>query len=241
MNDFLDGQEVNPESVDIELGLAGGKVVSKDDGSTRNPLGYSVFFGYTNNKFDDINAEPCTGILIHKRVVLTAAHCRVKKGDSVISKAGGKISEYKVKKVTNHNGYQDSNDLKYASADFTLVLLDRDSNGRPIPLASKAPTSGQLATVSGYGARHSTSAEIAAYKRENNGETPNAYYGDVNLRSGSMKVNEVKEADVKELAGTAIISLRRGNAMTCKGDSGGPLVLNGQLTGLQTLFPLNLD
>jgi len=34
------------------------------------------------------------------------------------------------------------------------------------------------------------------------------------------------------LAGTATITLRRGNAMTCKGDSGGPLVLNGELVGV---------
>ena len=72
----------------------------------------------------------CSGTLIHKRVVLTAAHCNIVVGNEVESKAGSKLTTDKVKKVLLENSFRNGNEgagdySTYSSVDFSLILLNR--------------------------------------------------------------------------------------------------------------------
>lgn len=193
-------------SSDSKAQISDGLVKSDDSGVSTDPMGYTVHLR---------GSGLCSGSIIHPRVILTAAHCESQKGDRVYSFAGSSLSSASVIEVRTPAEYsllpKGVSDSDFAAVDVTLLLLDKELQGRPIPLADRPPPRGTSARISGFGSNNLD--EI-----------------DGSLRAAFVDILDVANSTVN--AGSASIRVQRATGAMCSGDSGGPLVYLGRVVGV---------
>ena len=158
--------------------------------------------------FSDGRSGVCSGTMIASQWVLTAAHCFFENPSSVFVSAGG-VSVQGVSAIV-HPDVRIDDQNQAVFNDLALIKLANPVNLPTLPLVgSKAPVSGDLIDIYGYGLSEDQSST-------------NNTVG--TLRSGQMRVSEVSANFVD-----AIYDGEGSN--TCSGDSGGPALLdvNGQI------------
>lgn len=163
--------------------------------------------------------EPwCTGTLIGKNLVLTAAHCVCDESptDAFVGVdpekgALGRSEFYPVEDVRSATPCGE--DVR--GRDFALVKLDRAVvAAQPLGFATDEAVDGaRFATVVGYGATDSA-GKIDDFKKR---------YAVVPMQSANCSGQDT--ANYGCIAGTELVAGKPKFADTCKGDSGGPLLI----------------
>ena len=181
----------------------------------------------------------CSGPILNRKVILTAAHCIVddqgnSRGVELWVSWGNKISPnrlVKVKEAIPHPDYN-VNSWNFASHDIAVLILEESlpSDLQPVPLAQQEPDIGRETYASGYG------LSVDAHEASED-ELPN-YTGTLYQTEGKM-VRKARKINFPHL-----VSENKGS-QSCSGDSGGPLFVknNGQfeVAGLLSFVELDSD
>ena len=129
--------------------ISNGVVISGDDLKKWDPGSYTVAVTTQSGN--------CTGVLIHSRIVLTAAHCKVKSGDIIerFDSSRQLITKTVIQAITNetYTMTEKISELKglNLASDFALALLDSEYlNVRDILPRAESRTGARL-FISGYG------------------------------------------------------------------------------------------
>lgn len=173
-----------------------------------------------------LNSHFCGGSLYNENIVITAAHCvsntnlarlQIRVGSSTYTEGGQLLNALAVKSHERYNPFTMLNDIALIRL-ATPVKLSR--NVKPIKLATKAPSTGDKAVVTGWGIIRSgdvllpdtlRSVVVKMVSNEDCGSTTYEY-GEFIKPSMICAYAEGKDA--------------------CQGDSGGPLVSDGRLVGV---------
>ncbi|MCA9668600.1 MAG: S1 family peptidase [Myxococcales bacterium] len=145
-------------------------------------------------------SSACTGTLIGKRAVLTAAHCVTSKTAPypVLSQVRFYVDNfqgalYPASSVAVHPSWAGQGNQN----DVAVVILNKDVSGvTPMPMASTKPVVGEAITLLGYGLTGAGQGQFGT------------------KRIGTNTVNSVGNENLRFLSTSG--------AMVCNGDSGGP-------------------
>ncbi|XP_014431969.3 trypsin-3-like isoform X2 [Pelodiscus sinensis] len=172
------------------------------------------------------NRMYCSGSLVDRKWVLTAAHCRrdaksvrVHLGDYDLKMNEGTEQIRGVKNVIVHPDYN----RRPRDNDFMLLELDApaelNNNVKTIGLATQCPTPGAKCTVSGWGTVTTPEQTF-----------PNILQcADIYIVSQDSCNKRYKDLITENMFCAGV---EEGGRDACQGDSGGPLVCDGRLQGV---------
>ncbi len=191
---------------------------------------------------NDGTSEYCTGSLVHKQVVLTAAHCVSLPLELTVVYGSSDLNEscsgclYKVIETLQHPDYDYALYNGYNFDDMALILLDRPVNDAiitpilPASVQESALQAGLEVTFAGYG-------------RDSMDASGHLYYGIGPIMKFYFPTGEETTAvyyNTKEM----VIGEDNPNAPNiCYGDSGGPTYVQHlgttYLTGVTSRIPID--
>lgn len=166
----------------------------------------------------------CTGVLVHPRIVVTAAHCYKPSASYVVALnttsqnalAGAEVIA--AKRAMPHMGYQQTGKLY----DIAVIVLSQAAKTQPVPMATTEEINTALSTtLAGFGNEDRNSTVGFGIKRE----VTVAIESIRRSAADNMDAAEMQygyESDLEFVAG--------GNGYdSCNGDSGGPayITVNG--------------
>ncbi len=166
-------------------------------------------------------AHGCTGTLVGRRSVVTAAHCLPPNEKAVVAflRDQKPVAFSTVIHSARHPGLVRPDTGRTAPVDVAvLVLADLPPPGfAPARIAASDANKGQTVTIAGYGRMRM-----------------NDMSADGRLRRVSLPVIE-RSVSGYLLIGHPDGAERQANPSACQGDSGGPVFLNGALAGVLSL------
>ena len=171
-------------------------------------------------------SHSCGGSIYNERIIVTAAHClqnvspsvlKVRAGSSFWNSGGILVS---VAAFKNHEGYNPETMVNDIAVIRLNSSLKPSSTIKPIALATSAPPSGAVASVSGWGTTASGSQSLPSQLR----------YIDVKVVSRNQCASSTYGYGT-EIKATMICAYTVGKD-SCQGDSGGPMVSGGRLVGV---------
>lgn len=192
----------------------------------------------TNGEYDFIRARRCTGSIIDKNWILTAAHCVGNENDSDVGIVVGmddtvnqvvgskdNVQYLRPKKVIKHPKYKVKSFKDHglmAFADIALLYVDKDLSRQPVPVAESVNYNTTNAYGIGWGMYNSTTntvelptqlqeLKVFPYKQ-------GAEYSALNMTVGTLFSDKV------------LVTYAEKSQSVGAGDSGGPLVLYNDST-----------
>ena len=160
----------------------------------------------------------CTGILVHSRVVLTAAHCNegiTRVGLNCKTQNDPQMEMIPVQRVRSHPNYRSANDIN----DIAVLILPRNAVTPPIAMATTQEMQNAMeTTLVGFGNNNFSATSGFGLKRQ--------------VSVGIDRHSDIDEAEARLGFESDVEYTAGGNGRdTCTGDSGGPayIVVDGAL------------
>jgi hypothetical protein len=191
---------------ETDVQIRDGKIVSEKDEVGKLLLKHTVLL------YNSVSS--CTGVVVGKYTILTAAHCISWKNWKVRAKWEANSPEYRGVGAWKHKDYPLwVYDNKFSAVDFGVFRVNKPLHMEPATLSKEFPEKTDQLIVGGFGMNEKQ--EYAAI-----------------LKFAILKSPKVKSSPFGDFK---YISSKYETGSLCLGDSGGPAFVNSKLVGIASM------